>query len=170
MDEQKLKQLEEENAKLKASLEAESKKYSQASEDLKRIESEKFAGEVDAAWKKYAAKKLLPKLEHVFKAIAFSDRSDAKVYSFKDGETEKKLEYVSAFDLACKFADAMPEMSFSQKTLYSDPLELKAAGIDGVDDEILDRRAKAYREDQGKAGRKISYSQAVKEVSAQGVN
>jgi hypothetical protein len=150
------------NDKLTAQLAEREKAYSQVSADLEKVEAEKFAAQVDAAWKSRSGKKILPRLEHAFKAMCYSDRSAEKIYSYSEKDEKKELKYSSAFDLACQFVDAMPEIKLQGTlTQYADSSEIQKAGIDANDDEALDRMAKAY---QGK-NPAISYVDAVKAVT-----
>lgn len=150
------------NEKLTAQLAEKEKAYSQVSADLEKVEAEKFAAQVDAAWKSRSGKKILPRLEHAFKAMCYSDRSAEKVYSYNENDAKKELKYSSAFDLACQFVDAMPEIKLQGTlTQYADSSELQKAGIDANDDEALDRQVKAYREKNPA----ISYVDAVKAIT-----
>lgn len=139
------------------------KAYSQVSADLEKVEAEKFAAQVDAAWKSRSGKKILPKLEHAFKALCYSDKTKEKVYSYSEKDEKKELKYSSAFDLACQFVDAMPEIKLQGTlTQYADSSEIQTAGIDANDDEALDRQVRAY---MGAHPEVKSYSAALKIVA-----
>lgn len=161
MDE--IQKLKADNEALKAQLAEKEKAYSQVSADLEKVESEKFAAQVDAAWKARSGKKIMPKLEHMFKAFCYSDRTQEKVYSYAENSEKKELKYTSAFDLACQFVDAMPGIELQGTlTKYSDSGEIQRAGIDASDDEALDRHVKEY---MAKHPEVKSYSAALKIVA-----
>lgn len=146
-----------------AQLAEKEKAYSQVSADLEKVEAEKFAAQVDAAWKSRSGKKILPKLEHAFKALCYSDKTKEKVYSYSEKDEKKELKYSSAFDLACQFVDAMPEIKLQGTlTQYADSSEIQTAGIDANDDEALDRQVRAY---MGAHPEVKSYSAALKIVA-----
>ncbi len=172
MDE--LERLKAENAQLKADKDAQSKQYSATSDALAKLESEKFASDVDQAWKKYSGK-LPPAVEHLFRAICHSDRTEAKVYSYKEKEKEKeaerKIEYSSALDLVGKFAEAMPSLGLGARlSKGSDARDIQSNADNSDPYDTLDAKAKQYVKRHAENGVTKTYTEALLAVKQEDDN